>query len=281
MKRVIIILLLVIAIVLGYNIVVNGVETSTGEILVSGYSQVEEDSADLASDIASYNTLNNTQYNTMLTSLSTSITRYREAKEEYDTLVAELETMVDNSAEGEDEIVYVSPMSGYEIDFLWATIGNYAKAEGLTITMDVNKSTVSISDITGYEYYNLSFSVTGQYIDIAEFLYDIEDDDRLAFTINDFSMTSGAATFTVYNVPIDSETLTTSSSSSTTTTPDDGTDGTTDGTTDNTVGNETVSSNTTNSTNDTNTANSTNNTSNTTNSTNTTNTTNTVNNTTN
>lgn len=276
MKRVIIIILLVVAIVLGYQIVVNGVENSDGEILVSSYSQVEEDSEDLSTDIAAYNTLNDTQYNTMLTSLSTSITNYKEAKEEYDTLIAELETMVDDTSE---DIVYVSPVTGYEIDFLWAIVGNYAKAEGIIMTMDINKTSGTGADITGYDYYNLSFSVTGQYIDIASFLYAIEDDDRLNFEIRNFSMTSGAATFTVPNVPIDSETLAQSTSSnSTTTTTEDGTEVTTDGSTDensNTaVGNETVSSNSSNSTNTTNDTNSTN-------TNNTTNTSNSVNNTTN
>lgn len=279
MKRVIIIILLVIAIVLGYQIVVNGVENSDGEILVSSYTQVEDDSEDLSTDIAAYNTLNDTQYKAMLTSLSTSITNYKEAKEEYDALIAELETMVDETTE--EEVVYVSPETVYEIDFLWATVGNYAKAEGITMTMDISKASSAGTQLTGYDNYNLSFSVTGQYIDIASFLYAIEDDDRLNFEIRNFSMTSGAATFTVPNVPIDNETLSQSTTSnSTTPTTEDGTEVTTDGSTDEnsntTVGNETVSSNSTNSTNTTNDTNSTN-TDNTSN--NTTNTTNSVNNT--
>ena len=219
MKRVIIIVLLIIAIVLGYQIVVNGFETSDGEILISSYEQVESDSDDLASDIAAYNTLNDTQYNTMLTTLK-------------------------------------------------------------SITMDINKSSVPGNNVSGYEYYNLSFSVTGQYINIANFLYDIEDDDRLAFEIRDFSMTSGAATFTIYSVPIDSETLMASNNNSSTITAGDGTQVTIDGS-ENNVGNETVSSNSTNTANTTNDTNSSNTNDNSTNTDNSSNTTNEVNNTTN
>ena len=275
MKRVIIIVLLIIAIVLGYQIVVNGFETSDGEVLISSYEQVESDSDDLASDIAAYNTLNDTQYNTMLTTLKSSINNYKSTKEEYEELIAELGTMVDGNAEGtEDEIVYVSPISAYEIDFLWTIIGNYAKSEGLVITMDINKSSVPGNNVSGYEYYNLSFSVTGQYINIANFLYDIEDDDRLSFEIRDFSMTSGAATFTIYSVPIDSETLMASNNNSSTITADDGTQVTIDGSENNVsnnVGNETVSSNSTNTTNDTNSSSTNDNSTNTDNSSNTTN----------
>lgn len=277
MKRVLIIILLVVAIILGYQLVTNGIQKNDGTALVSSYEEVEADSKSLSYSIANYNTLNSTQYNSMLTALSTSITKYQTAKEEYEKIMTEIgNTTTETTDEGE-EIVYVSPISVYEIDFLWTIIGNYAKSEGLTMTMDISKSSVSVSNITGYEYYNLKFSVSGQYIDIAEFLYDIEDDDRLNFEIRDFSMTSGNATFTIYSVPIDSETLM-NTASSTTTTDSTTTDGTTTtNTTDtNTVGNDTVTpNNTANTTNSTNTTNSIN----TTNTTNTTNSSNTTNNT--
>ena len=269
MKRVIIIVLLILAILFGYQIVVNGIENSDGEILVSSYEQVEDASADLVSDVAAYNSLNDSQYNEMLTSLNTTREEYEETKEEYENLLEEIGGMFGNS----EEVIY-APVSVYEIDFLWTIIGNYARTESIVITMDVSRSAVSVSDVSGYGYYNLNFSVTGEYIDIANFLYDIEDDDRLSFEINDFSMTSGSATFTIYGVPIDNETMTISNTSNSLTT-DNTTESTTDNTT-NSVGNETVESNST-SNNTTNNTNSTN----TSNTSNVTNTTNTVNNTTN
>ena len=91
-------------------------------------------------------------------------------------------------------------------------------------------------------------------------------------------MTSGAATFTIYSVPIDSETLMASNNNSSTITADDGTQVTIDGSENNVsnnVGNETVSSNSTNDTNSSNTND------NSTNTDNSSNTTNEVNNTTN
>ena len=49
----------------------------------------------------------------------------------------------------------------------------------------------------------------GQYIDVAHFISDLEDDDRLNWEINNFAMNSGSgevtATFTIKDVPIDSE----------------------------------------------------------------------------
>ena len=256
MKRVIIIILLILAILFGYQIVANGIANSEGKILVSSYKQVEEDSAELVSDVASYNNLNDLQYSEMLDNLNKTRKEYEDTKEEYEDLLGEIGEIT-----GSAQDVLYAPVSVYEIDFLWTIIGNYAKTEGTVISMDVNKSSVAVSDIAGYKYYNLNFTVSGEYIDIANFLYDIEDDDRLAFEIRDFSMTPGAAIFTVYGVPIDSETLTTSNTSTLST------DSTTDEdlNTTNSVGNETVTSasdNTTNETNSTNTSNTVNNTTN-------------------
>ena len=250
MKRVIIIILLILAILVGYNVIFNGITNTNGEVLVSSYKQIESASTSLASDIAVYNTLNDTQYNTLLKSLNETREEYEEAKEEYEELIEEIEEITGTDVTTGDEIVYASQLYVYEIDFLWTIIGNYAKTEGTTITMDVNNSSVSVSESSGYKYYNLLFSVSGEYIDIANFLYDIEDDDRLEFEIRDFYMTSGTATFTVYGVPIASDTLlSTSTSTSTTSTSEEET-------TDNTVGNETISSNETNTENTTNTTNS-------------------------
>ena len=58
---------------------------------------------------------------------------------------------------------------------------------------------------------DLTFNVTGDYIALTDFLFDLEGDDSLRFEINDFVMQKGGqnlqATFVVKDVPIDSKTL--------------------------------------------------------------------------
>ena len=255
MKRIVIILLLIIALIWGYSIIVNGV--SIGDFTVYGYEAIVAQSEDLTLDVAAYNKKNTTEFENTLDELEEAIDEYNDAKEEYETLIEEISS-AETTTDGE-EIIVSSSLPVYEIDFLWTTIGGYAKKEGLVITMDVNQNT-SVSGTLGYDLYNLSFLVTGEYIDIVDFLYDIEDDDQLGFEIRDFSMTAGAATFTIYNVPLNSDTLITSSTSTEETT--NGTETETDEDETNTTGNTTVSSNSTNSTNTTNSTNSTNNTSN-------------------
>lgn len=271
MKRVLIIILLILSILLGYSLVTKGFSNDKMEFSVSSYNDIGDQSEVLTMAVAAYNKKNDKEYQTILNNLNSSITKYEKTKGEYEDLIAEIGSTEEVTNE-EDDIVVVPSLTVYEIDFLWATIGNYAKKEGLTITMDVNKSSASTESL-GYGLYNLSFSVSGQYINIANFLYHLEDDDKLGFEIRNYSMTSGSATFTIYNVPLNSDSLL---DNSVTLTETDGTETTEGGeqsteensNTANTVGTETVTSNnTTNTDNTTNSTNTVNNTTNVTNNT--------------
>ena len=93
----------------------------------------------------------------------------------------------------------------YDISYLWKVLGNYAKSRNLTLGMDVK-----ISDSKN-NLYNLNFSVSGRYIDIIQFIKDIENDSDLYFRIYNFRM-SGSSTivsssFAVQNVNIDPSTI--------------------------------------------------------------------------
>ena len=86
--------------------------------------------------------------------------------------------------------------------------------------------------------YNMSFTVTGAYLDISEFVYQIEKDPELGFRIEEFTLVpyseeSLQATFIIKNISIDPTSLSKSSSvtnGTVTTNPDnntkDGTNGT-------------------------------------------------------
>lgn len=121
--------------------------------------------------------------------------------------------------------------------------------------MKVTRSASGESDT-----YDLNFSATGTYTGIEEFITDLEDDSKLGFKIEDFSMTatSGSngeqveATFVCKNIIIKGieNTSASSGSMSGTTKIDSSTDNTNStNTTDNTTTDNTVSGNTTNSVN--------------------------------
>ena len=248
MKRLIIIIVLVIVLFFGYGIVTQGLTIDALNIEISGYEDMESASDDLTLEVANYNKLNTTTYQTTLTALTTAVNEYNSAKEEYEELIEEIADEEEILTDIEnDETVVGYAITVYEIDFLWTKIGNYAKSEGLTLTMSVSSASET-SSVIGYGLYNLSFNVTGEYINIADFLYDIEDDDELGFEIRDFSMISGQASFTVYNVPMNSDTLIESTESTELTEEVLDSTNTTNETS---TGNTTTTTNTTNTTNTT------------------------------
>ncbi len=102
-------------------------------------------------------------------------------------------------------------MDLYDVDFLWTTIGNYATEKGITLQFDVSKSPTATAISSEYVMCNLNFTVTGEYIDITDFIYSIENDDKLNFEISNFLMEKGGenlqATFVIKDVPINSKNL--------------------------------------------------------------------------
>ena len=77
---------------------------------------------------------------------------------------------------------YALKTEKYELDFLWTELGNYAKDEGVIIKIDVRVNKANSS------YYDLDFAVTGTYTGITDFIYDIENNTKLGFKIEEFGM---------------------------------------------------------------------------------------------
>ena len=99
----------------------------------------------------------------------------------------------------------------YAMEFLWNKIGSYATREGVTLKWDVSSTGVN-------NKYTLNFTTTGSYIGVINYIYALENDSELAFRIENFKMTASGenvtATFTVNNVAIKAETISSASSNS-------------------------------------------------------------------
>ena len=144
---------------------------------------------------------------------------------------------------------YASQLETYDIDYLWTKLGNYARDEKVVIKIDL------VASGTSTNLYNLNFTTTGAYVNITNFIYDIENDSKLGFKIDEFKMNGSSdsltATFSCKEVPIkvgsiDQATSSnqggTTQSGSTTDTTGASAQGNTSSTT---TGNNTTSSNTT------------------------------------
>lgn len=200
MRKIVLALILIVLCFICFGIICYGFEL--GPIKIYGYTEIAEISAKKNELLNTLNDKNVNEFNAKKDSLQKVVEDYNTKKAEYDRLVQEGKidtTSIHNS------------LDLYQIDYLWAKIGNYATEEDVVLQLDVAKSATSTSISTEYVMCDLTFNVTGEYIAITDFLYDIEGDDTLRFEINDFVLQKGGknlqATFIVKDVPIDSKTL--------------------------------------------------------------------------
>lgn len=200
MRKIILAIILIISCVVCFGVICYGFEM--GPIKINGYSEIANLSATKNRLLAELNEKNVNEFNSKKEALQTVVNDYNTKKAEYDRLVQE--GKIDNNS-------IHNTLDLYEIDYLWTKIGNYATEEEVTLQLDVAKSATSTSISTEYVMCDLTFNVTGEYIAITDFIFDLEGDDSLRFEINDFVMQKGGqnlqATFVVKDVPIDSKTL--------------------------------------------------------------------------
>lgn len=150
-----------------------------------------------------------TDYETKKTALEKAIKDYQESKKEYEEIIPQY------SIGNADDIDINEIKDIYDVDFLWTIVGNYATEEGINLKFDINKNINSASSInntsSNYVVCDLKFTITGNYINLTDFIYDLEDDDRLNFEINDFSMQKDGenlqVTLTVKEIKVNSDNL--------------------------------------------------------------------------
>lgn len=150
-----------------------------GKIEIKSISAIKEENAKLGKKITNASKLRNTDYTQSLTSLENA---YKKLMTEKDKYAQMLELGVDENGQSLNKI------PKYETETLWITIGNYAKKEGVDLKIQPTLNN-SIS-----KTYDLNFTVTGGYIQIIDFLYDIERDTTLIFKIDNFKMVPGTST---------------------------------------------------------------------------------------
>lgn len=121
------------------------------------------------------------------TAVKTKDVKYSDAlnqqKQAYDTLINEKASYQQLLELGVDENgIPLSKIQEYEIEKIWITLGNYADKQGVDLRMDI-----SVNNSVA-KTYDLNFTVVGEYIQIADFLYDIQRDNTLVFNIENFKL---------------------------------------------------------------------------------------------
>lgn len=223
MKNLLMTVFTLLIIILIALVMVNGIKIGKLEIL--SISSIVQRNDDLTKMIDDANNLNNVTYRSTLDSLQTATKQLAAAKSSYLNIA---------SVSTEEEIKEANQESSYAREYLWSRIGNHATSKGVNVK--IVATTLGVSDKN-----NLSFTVTGSYIGIRNFVYALENDSKLNFKIEGFKLSLGnsdeslVGEFTVKDIGIKPEQTTeqptTSSSTSNTsgtTTSDINTNTTTD-----------------------------------------------------
>lgn len=245
MKKLLILILIALILALTIFTVVNGVDLGSFKIL--GIQQIQEKNDQLDAQIEDATKLVTVTYPKKMDELEDNTKELEEAKKSYDDMVSVSTT---------DEVAAATQILNYKIEVLWTKIGIHAKKEGVKINIAV------VNAAKGKDNYNLNFTVNGGYVNISEFIRDIEDDSTIGFKIEEFSLKPGVsnsdlqATFVCKNITIKdlSETIDLSEEEEN---EDEKSEEDNKNTT-NTTGNTTNTTKKTNTTNSTNTANTTN-----------------------
>jgi hypothetical protein len=209
MRKYVLILILVIVAILCINLVVFGFKI--GKFKINSYNDISRLSIEKNELLSDLNKKNTTEFKDKINELKKSTDNYKIVKTQYDELV--------ESGEISESAIY-SSMDIYNLDFLWTTIGNYATEKGVTLQFDITRSSSATSLSSDCIMCDLNFIITGDYIAITDFVYSLEDDDKLNFEIRDFLVEKGGenlqATFVVKGIPINSQNLSSVPVSSTT-----------------------------------------------------------------
>lgn len=185
---ILIIILIGVTIVKGFQI---------GGLNILGMTEIKHKNEELDIVVKEATKLVSTDYQKKIDDLNSAIKRLETERTNYEDMV---------NVSTDSEVAAANQLYDHKIDFLFIRIENHAKSEGVTIKMELTRSSSGAENV-----YNINFTATGPYVGIADFISNIEDDSKLGFKIEDFKMTALSskntdtvqATFTCRDISIE------------------------------------------------------------------------------
>lgn len=188
MRKILISVLVCLLLIGSAFFMVNGISRFN----IQGIKGLDEENNKVEKKISDLSNVISVTYTNTESNLKRTANTLQDSKTEYENQAA-----LSNSQNPS----YVSKLETYDIDYLWTKLGNYAKDENVVIKIELVSSGLSTN------LYNLNFTTTGEYVSITDFIYDIENDSKLGFKIDEFKMgvsseNSLTATFSCKEIPI-------------------------------------------------------------------------------
>ena len=169
MRKLLIGILIIVLLVLAGYMLIDRVNVGSLEVL--GIEAIVEKNDLLDKSILEATKLATVTYDEKLETLDSANKKLQQEKQAYESYVA-----------SNDGTGTVSQIQSYEVEYLWTKIGNYAKREGVVLKMDVAVNNAVLGT------YDLNFTVSGTYVGITEFIYDLDNDSSLLFKVENFKL---------------------------------------------------------------------------------------------
>ena len=185
MKNILLTILTILITVIMVIVMKSGI--NIGSLHILGFQGIADENQKLL-DVIEQSKQKNNEYTSKLQTINSDSEKLATAKKEYFDLVQVSTT---------SEIQEAMQIKSYRVEYLWSRVGNHATKEGVKVKMEIASSSMGDS-----AYKDLKFTVNGNYLAITNFIYDLENDESLDFTIDGFDMKSDVASFTVKDVKI-------------------------------------------------------------------------------
>lgn len=182
MKKILLTILTILITVIMVIIMKSGM--NIGSLHILGFQGIANENEKLL-NVIEQSKEKNKEYTTKLQTINSDSEKLATAKKEYYDLV---------QVSTASEIQEAMQIKSYRVEYLWSRIGNHATKEGVNLKMEIASSGNGDS-----AYKDLKFTVNGNYLAITNFIYDLENDESLDFTIDNFDMKSDVATNTATN----------------------------------------------------------------------------------
>lgn len=176
MKKLLISVIILLILILTGITIVKGIEL--GPLKVLGILEIKDDNDKLDDKVKQATKLTSTDYQKAIDDLNDAIKQLENQKNSYEDMI---------NVSTDSQVEAANQTYNNTIDFLFVRIENHAKSEGVTMKMEVTRNSTGVNNV-----YNLNFTATGSYTGIEEFITGIEDDSKLGFKIEDFSMVASS-----------------------------------------------------------------------------------------
>lgn len=193
MRKNITLLMILISIILIIYIGTHGVKIGNFEIL--SIQKLIEKNDELDGKITEATDLATITYQENIQNLEETYEKYKTKKQKYEELAGTINNKGNKIYETKQ----------YDIGYLWRILGNYARKRNVNLGIQVQKNN------NGNSSYNINFTVKGKYVNISQFITDIENNSDLYFRIYNFQISGSGeiitSTFTVRNISLDASTI--------------------------------------------------------------------------